>query len=324
MNNLADRIYMHAKIHALHGYLLSKDDYHEIVRTGKINASLPEISGKREISGSIQLKEVIFRHNIERFIRLIRLNAFYADFFKAFLLLFELSNIKYVLLRSYGRTQLFQQWNDVTPHNIIDAGIRTKEIGINELRELFGDTIFSEVMDFDEPPSYEELESKIDLLALKNLQRFSTRLFPADLKMYNSILIRKTVSLKILWDKRCEIRKESDFRQFNPLDIFDGTAVSRREIDTVEKEITRRIKAESDNTGSRDIVDDISQLELFLNRLFMSSVNKIFSKDFHSVCPVLSYAWSLYYQILNLFMIIDGFQLQVDPDAIMQHLVYGE
>ncbi len=324
MNNLVDRIYVHAKIHALHGYLLSRDDYQEIVRSGKIQPVFPGIPGTIEPTDIIQAKETIFRHHIEKFILLIGLNGFYGDFLKAFLLLFELSNIKHVLLKAFGKKQLFPQWNDVTPYNIIDAGSRKEEIEPGELRTLFAGTIFAGVMDFDKPPSYEELERTIDFLVLKNLMQFSTRLFPDDLKVFNDIMIRKAVTLKILWDKRCELHGERVFPQFNLMEIFDDGHVTQQEIDAVEKDITRHVNAENINAGAGGGAGDISRLELFLNRHFMKSVAKIFSKDFHSIRPVLSYAWSLYYQILNFFMILEGYNLKVNPDAILRHLVYGE
>ncbi len=320
MNNLVDRVYVHAKIHALHGYLLSRDDYQEIVRSGKLQAAFPEIPGKIEQANIIQAKEAIFRHHIEKFILLIGLNARYGDFLRAFLLLFELSNIKQVMLKAFGKIRLFPQWNDVSPYNIIAADSGKEEIGPGGLRALFAGTIFEGVMDFDETPSYEELESAIDFLTLKNLMRFSDRRFPADAKVFNDIMIRKALSLRILWERRCGLQEGWVFPQFNLMDMFDGHGVTRQEINAVEKDIGRHVDAE----GAMGGTGDISRLELSLNRLFMKSVNAIFSKDFHSIRPVVSYAWSLYYEIINLFMILEGFNLRVNPDVILQRLVWGE
>jgi hypothetical protein len=321
VNNLVDKTYVHAKINALHGYLLSKEDYHEIARSGKIQAAFPEILTEKETSDIIRTKEIIFRHQIETFILLIGLNDFYGDFFRAFLLLFELSNIKHVLLRAYGKTRLFPQWNDVTPYNLLDPGFKKKEISRDELRSVFAGTLFSEAMNFDEPPSYEVLESNIDFLVLKNLLRFSRKLFPADMKIYNDTLTRKIISMKFIWDRRSEKHHEKDFLQFNPEYILYDAGITEQEIEPIEKDISKKINAGYTAAGTPGAISDNSQLELLLLRLFMSYVNKLSSKDFHSICPVLSYGWSLYYQIVNLFMIIEGLHLRVSPEIIMQRLI---
>ena len=173
MNNLVDRVYVHAKIQALHGYLLSKEDYREIARSGKIDAAFPgDLSGIKP-ADLIRIKEGVFRRQAGTFILLMGLNDYYRELFRSFLLLFELNNIKYLLQRTYGRTPLVPQWYDVSPCNLIDVEARNTVTGIDELRSLLGGTVFSEAFEFEDPPSCEMLESKLEFLALKNQARYS-------------------------------------------------------------------------------------------------------------------------------------------------------
>ncbi|MBN1496331.1 MAG: V-type ATPase subunit [Spirochaetes bacterium] len=323
MNSLADKVYVHAKIHALHGVLLSEEDYQEIARSGKIHAAFPDILTERDASDVVRTKEIVFRNQIKKFIRFIELNEFYSDFFRAFLLLFELSNVKYLLLKAYGRAPLFPQWNDVSPYNILDNRFRETEISPDDLPALFAGTVFSEAMEFDEPPSYETIEARIDLLALQNLLRFSGRLFPADLKIFNDVLTRRIVSLKIAWDLRREAYAAPGFTQIDLIEALHGAGIASRDIEPITKEIKGKIIGERSAAGEHEGGTGPFRPELLVTRLFMSHVRKIFSKDFHSIRPVISYAWSLYYQILNLFMVIEGLHLGAGPDTIMRRLVCG-
>lgn len=319
MNNLVDRIYVHAKISALHGYLLSKDDYLQITRSGKIHVAFPDILTERDSSDIIHAKEIIFRKQIKTFILFIALNDYYKELFKAFLSLFEIINIKQILLKAYGRSELIPQWYDVAPYNILDASFRSRDVQLDDLPTLFAGTIFSEALSSDEFPSYEEVEKRIDFLALKNMLRFSPKLTPDDEMIFNDILMRKMVSMKIIWGSRSAQRHENDFPQFDPMDIFEGISEAGEKIQSIEKEIGKSIRSSSSDAGT----DDIPRLENFLHQLFLCHVKKIFSGNFHGICPVISYAWSAYYQIRNLFTIIEGFHFRVNPDIIMQHIITG-
>lgn len=325
MDGLVDRIYIHAKINALHGFLLSKDEYREIVRSGRIHAAFPDILTEKDASDMIRTKEILFRHHMEKFMVFIKLSGFYSDFFRAFLLLFELSNIKDLLLRAFGKTRLFPQWNDVSPYNIVDASLRKDGVSLAELRAALAGTVLSGAMAGEKPASYEELESRIDFLALKNLVGFSARLEPADRAVFNDIMMRKLVSVRIMWDRRKALHygSENDFPQFNPLDVFAGATVGAGDVDRVEKEIMGKIAGAFSGAGARERAADSREVELFLSRLFVSHVGRMFFRDFHSVCPVVAYAWMAYYQVLNLFAIVEGFHLGADPDSIERHIVAG-
>lgn len=322
MNNLVDRTYVHAKIHALHGSLLSKEDYREIVRSGKIDALAPGIAGGMGLAESIRAREIVFRRQIGTFILLIGLNDFYSDFFRSFLLLFELNNIKYLLLKEYARKPPVMQWYDVSPYNVIDIDAVKKDAGPDELRSRLEGTVFGDALELGERPSREMLETRLELVVLRNLARFSRRLYPADMRVYNDVMVRRAVSVKMVWEKRCAMHAPV-FPQLGLADIFEGAGVTAREIGAVEKEMAGRAAAYA-ATGPPGEGNDIPALELFLDRLFMSYVGKIFPGDFHSIRPVLSYAWLLYRQILNLFMIIEGFHFKADPGAIMGRLIIGE
>jgi len=325
VNGIADKTYIHAKIHALHASLLSADDYLEIARSGNFHAVFPGSPAGKDASDIVQTKEKIFRRQAGIFILLAGLNDFYGEFFRSFLLLFELNNIKSVLLRSYGKNPPPLQWNDVSPCNIIDESCIKRQIPLHELSALFAGTVFSGVMDFDSPPSYEALEREVDFVSLKNLLGLGRRLLPADRRIFNNVVLKKIISLKIVWAARSDAYygSESDFRQFDPVDVFGGSTVTSADIEAVEAEIRKSIKTGYQAPGAHVKKDDVPGMELFLDRLFVSHIKRIFSGDFHGICPVISYAWLLYYQIRNLFTVIEGRFLKVDPETIMRRVVTG-
>ena len=325
MSGLVDRLYIHAKVHALHGYLLDRKDYEKIVHAGNIHASFPGVISEKEASDIISTKEKIFRDQITPFIVLAGLNDRYRDFFRAFLMLFELGNIKQVVTKAYDRILPFSQWNDISPYHSVDVSVRKNDIPLHGLKTLFAGTVFAEAFNFEEPPSYEELESRIDLIAIKNLLRLSEKIQQSNLSTFNDIMITRVLCLKHLWDARIQANygKAGDFHGFDLMDVFNGTGITIKDINPVEDDMRKRIRSATKEPENRDRKPDVPALEQLLGHYFYAKIKKNFFSDFHSIGPVVSYAWLLYYQVRNLFTIIEGMHLGVSPEIIMQHVLTG-
>jgi len=325
VSGLVDRVYMHAKVNALHGYLLDREDYEKIVHTGNIHAAFPGVISEKEKSDIISTKEKFFRHQVKPFIVLAGLNDRYRDFFRAFLTLYELGNIKQIVAKAYEKIQPFTQWNDISPYHSVDASIRKKDIPLHDLKTMFAGTVFAGAFNFEEPPLYEEIESRIDLIAITNLLNLSEKIHQSNLRTFKDIMITRMLCLKRLWDARMQANygKEGDFHGFDPLDVFNGTGITIKDIKPVEEDMRKKIRSVIQEPGHRDQKPDLPDLEQLLDRYFYAKIRKTFFSDFHGIGPVVSYAWMLFYQVKNIFAIIEGIHLGVRPEIIMQHVLAG-
>ena len=98
--------------------------------------------------------------------------------------------------------------------------------------------------------------------------------------------------------------------------LFDGYAQSH--FRTLEEAQNRRLEQLHKEGGQEPSITDI---EHHLEKIFFVWVSSMFHRDFHSICCVLGYLWLLYYQIQNLFRIIDGRRFGFSADAILGKLI---
>ncbi len=321
MNNFADRIYLHAKIHALRQSLFANEDYRRIIRAGSIHAAFPETLTEKNATDLSRSKDAVFRWQIAVIISFIGITAHYRGLFRAFLLLFELDNIKLVASRSYGRCPLLARWNDVSPYGVMDNSCRDADISLEDLRNILMDTPLDGALEEGETPSYEVLESRLDRRAIENLAGYARKLRPRDRAIYNDLVLMKIASLKILWEYRLARYRdrEGGFDQFDPAEC-SGPA-GRSAVTAMENSVRAMIRRAYPSGAAAAGGLDPAGLELFLDRAFIARADRAFSRDFHSICPVISFAWLLYYQVRNLFRIIEGFHAELPPEAIYDGII---
>ena len=92
MNQNADKIYLHAKIHALRDQLLKRNDYIKIINAQKPHLAFPALISETDTEDFSKVKEKIFRDQIKKLLIFIESSDRYKDLFKSFLRFFETGN----------------------------------------------------------------------------------------------------------------------------------------------------------------------------------------------------------------------------------------
>ena len=320
MNPYADKNYLHAKIHALRSQLLRRNDYIEIINAQKPHLAFPTLISENDSGDLSKVKEIVFRRQIKKVLLFVEASDCYRALFEAFLRFFETGNVKLLLAKAFGRTVAIEQWNDISPYNTFEKGLLRRDISLDEVKTLLGNTYLNNVIADDFPYRYEELESRIDFCAAKYFFNFSKEILFNQRSIFQEVMVRKIVLLRIVWNFR--LRKSygwDDDRISSHLaslyDLIDEFNGKNELISSIERRINRELNQSLGDT--HEILDIENELE----RYFRSYIWKIFSRDFHSIYCVISYLWLLYYQIQNLFRIIEGFRFNVSPDIISKKII---
>ena len=320
MNPYADKNYLHAKIHALRSQLLRRNDYIEIINAQRPHLAFPTLISENNSEDLNKVKEIIFRHQIKKVLLFMESSDCYRALFEAFLRFFETGNVKLLLAKAFGRTVAIEQWNDISPYNAFEKGLLRRDISLDEVKTLLGNTYLNNVIADDFPTRYEELESRIDFCAAKYFFSFSKEILFNQRRIFQEVMLRKIVLLRIVWGFRLRENYGWDNDKisshlaslYNLIDEFNG---KNELIISIERQINRELNQSLGDT--HEILDIENELE----RHFRSYIWKIFSRDFHSIYCVISYLWLLYYQIQNLFRIIEGFRFNVSPDIISKKII---
>lgn len=313
MRNYADKVNLHARIHALRGRLLSPEDYALLIRAQQANSFMLTAESYR-----IDTKESIFREQIAPVIGLAEAYDRYAPLFLAYLRQFEVHNAWILPAKAAGR-QSENLWYDITPFAILEKDLLNRQLSPAEIRSLLSRTYLGE--NFQEASSYRQMGIQADICAAGNLYRFAQLLSGDDKSDFQNMMQRRIALLTVVWSYRLrrhyhlsEEKIRSYMQRFH--NLFDGYAQSH--FRTLEEAQNRRLEQLHKEGGQEPSITDIER-HLELN--FFAWVSSMFHRDFHSICCVLGYLWLLYYQIQNLFRIIDGRRFGFSADAILGKLI---
>jgi vacuolar-type H+-ATPase subunit C/Vma6 len=320
MNPYADKNYLHAKIHALRDQLLKRNDYIKIINAQKPHLAFPTLISETDAEDYSKVKEKIFRNQIKKLLLIIESSDHYKDLFKSFLGFFEAGNVKLLLAKAFGRTMVIEQWNNISPYNAFDKDLLQRDISLDEFKSLLGNTYLNNVIAGEFPSKYEELESRIDFYAVRYFFDFSKDILFLQRSIFQEVMLRKVVLLKIVWSFRLRQNYGWDDDKisghltslYDVIDEFNGKAEL---INKIERQMHNKFHQTSDQ------IPEVSDIENELERDFWSYIWKNFSRDFHSIYCVISYLWLLFYQIHNLFRIIEGLRFNVSPDIISKKII---
>lgn len=320
MNPYADKNYMHAKIHALRDQMLKRNDYIKIINAQKPHLAFPTLISEDDAEDHNKTKEIIFRNQIKKLLLFIEASDCYRVLFKAFLRFFETGNVKLLLAKAFGRTMVIEQWNDISPYNSFEKDLLQRDIPLDEFKSLLGNTYLNNAIADDFPTRYEELESRIDFYAVRYFFNFSKEILFPQRSIFQEVMLRKIVLLRIVWSFRLRQNYGWDDDKISShiaslydfIDEFNGKAEL---IIKIERQMNRELAQSSGG------IPEVSYIENKLERYFWSYIWKNFSRDFHSIYCVISYLWLLYYQIQNLFRIIEGLRFNVSPDIISKKII---
>ncbi len=313
MRNYADKVNLHARIHALKGRLLSPGDYASMIRAQQANSF--NLSAASDL---ITAKEVLFREQIAPVVGLAHAYGQYAPLFLAYLRQFEVHNAKVLLAKAAG-LESEELWYDISPFAILKKELLTKKLSLAEVRSLIAGTYLDD--DFKDTVSYRQMEIHADICSARNLYQSARRLYGETKNDFLNMIQRRIAVLSTIWSYRLRwhyhLSEEKTRFYINRFhDLFDGYAKSHFRI--IEEEQNRHLEQLLKEGDKEPFITDI---ERHLEKKYFTWVSSMFYRDFHSICCVLAYLWLLYYQIRNLFRIIDGWRFGFSADAILDKLI---
>ncbi|MGV8073543.1 MAG: V-type ATPase subunit [Syntrophobacteraceae bacterium] len=295
------------------GRLLSLRDYASMVREPAANSF--KISGAREV---IESKETLFREQIAPVIRLAEACYRYTPLFLAFLRQYEAQNAKILVAKAFGKQSL-EQWYDIRPFAILDKDLLGKKLSLDEIKTLLADTYLAD--DFKDISSYRRMEIGLDIGAAGNLYRASMALSPQAKKEFQEILLKRISVLTVIWSWRLRSYyhwSDEKIRLYMEKfhNLFGGHTWSQ--VGIMAEALNRHLEQLYKDAGKEHSIVDI---ERRLEQDYYTWISSMFHKDFHSLYCVVAYLWLLFYQIRNLFRIIDGRRFGFSSEAILNKII---
>jgi vacuolar-type H+-ATPase subunit C/Vma6 len=314
MRDYADRAYLYARIYALRSRLLSFQQYANLAQPQ--NEALYQAANTTD---PVAAEEIIFRKQIAPIIPLAEVSRTYAPLFLAFFHQFEALNAKLVLAKAFG-LQSLEQWYDIGPYAILEKRLLREEISLQNMRPLLEGTYLEDVL---ENAGYEDMERRVDLCAVKNLCSASdlfTREEKSDFQylMGGWIAVISTIfSLRL--KKTYQLADEKIRICLKEFRSAFGSTLGRQMKGMEEKlELDRHLEQWDKKVLQKPAVIDFEHL---LEQSHFNWISSMFHRDFYSICSVVAYLWLLFYQIRNLFRIIEGRRFGFPPERILARIV---
>lgn len=310
MRNYADDAYLHARIYAMRGRLLTLADYAAVVRERQSALLKP---------GDLAVeRENIFSQQIAPVLAVACALDQYVPLFGAFLRQFEIHNAKILLSMAWGR-KTESAWYDTGPFAVLNKELHGENMPLAELKNIIA-RAFPECA-FKDTDSFPRMVLNLDISAASALYHASASLSMAAQKEYREIMQRRITVLAVIWplrlksyyhlsDERIRSYMEEFARRFG-VDITSGVRV-------VEEELNGHLDRIRKSGAAEPSLPDIEQ---HLEQGYYAWIASVFHRDFHSVYCVLAYLWLLYYQIKNLFRVIDGRRFGMSDEAILNKMI---
>ncbi len=326
MKFYANRLFLHAKVHAIKENLFCRDDYVKLINSGSIRSIFHEIISDTIEKDYIRVKEVIFRHHIENLFVLIDATDFYHGFYKLFLAVFELNNIKLIISKAFGRDVLIQQWYDIHPYDSVSNKILSAEISKQDIPGIFQNSYIDSDLFTLPLPEYESLVFMIEMNLLQEILRISKKTNENDQNILYKIIAIKLIAIKKIWDLR--IQQPVNLHDNQRQDQFDFIQHFFSEFKTFKK-IFLKTEPEIDTEihqirQSHNNQADITAIEFGLSRYLYMYLQTVFNKNFSSINSILCYTWLISFQIQNINTIIEGFRFSITHETIQKKIVCEE
>lgn len=312
MRNYADENYLHARIYAMRSRLLTLPDY--VSLSGKQDEPLPD----KATGDMVAREEKIFQEQIAPLFPLAESTEMYTPLFIAFLRQFEAFNAKLLGAKAFGLMSL-EQWYDIGPYAILKRNLLQETMDLQHIRPLLTDTYLA--FAFEAADSFEQMESRVDLYAVKNFYAASASFQGPAKRDFQELMGRKiaitslTLSLRLKkiyqWgDEKIHLFLE----HFH--EAFGGQVLPQVLI--VEQVFSRYLEGRHSGSAEEPSVVDS---EHYLEQYYYNWISSQFHRDYHSVFCVVAYLWMLYYQIRNLFKIIEGRRFGFPAERILAGII---
>lgn len=313
MRNYADEPYLHARIHAMRSRLFSLRDYTLMIREQE---SIPgNIAGIQNLT---RAREMLFRQQIAPVITLALAYEKYTPFFIANLRQYETHNARILLARAAGH-QTLEQWYDIGPFAVLDKGLLEEKLSLDEIRAILTDRYQDKK--FKTIAGYRQLTVYLDICTADILYHSADLLSGSAAKEFREMMLKRIAVLTLIWSNRLKayyhFNDERIRRYMSGIHNLYGGKVWYR-VSLELEALDRHLEQIRKDTGQEPSVADI---EHHLEQHYYTWIASMFHRDFHAIYSVVCYLWLLFYQIRNLFRIIDGRRFGLSADAIINKMI---
>lgn len=314
MRDYADEAYLHARIYAMKSRLLSLKDYESLART-RDDTLYDNTAGTPD---PVSAEDDVFREQIAAILPLAESVRLYSPLFIAFFRQFEAINAKLVLAKAFGMQPL-EQWYDIGDYAILDRSLIKETKTPEDLQPVLKGTYLEDAL--EDLSSFEQTEIRVDLCAARNMYDVSDS-FPSGARRdFLEIMGRKIAVASVIMSLRLKKTYQWDDKRIRPYieklhGIFEGKTLSH--IKVVEKMLSWHLERQRAIGGHEP---DIAYMEHYLDQNYYNWVSAMFHRDFNSVYCVAAYMWLLYYQIRNLFRIMEGRRFGFPAERILTRIV---
>jgi vacuolar-type H+-ATPase subunit C/Vma6 len=314
MRDYADEAYLHARIYAMRSRLLVLKDYVSMARN-QGDAPFGQTAGSTD---PVEAEETVFSEQTAGIIQLAEASRIYTPLFLAFLRQFEALNAKLILAKAFG-FQPLEQWYDIGQHATLGRRLTNGTNIVQDIQPFLKGTYLEAVL--EDMSGYGEAEIRVDQCALKDLYAASD-LFNPQAKLdfqdlmgtriaITSILLSLRLKRTYQWDDgRIAIYLQGFHQAFG---VRMGPQMNILEM-TLERYL-EEVRA----TGGKG--PDLIDIEHYLDQYYYRWISSRFHRDFHSIWCVGAYLWLLFYQIRNLFRIMEGRRFGFSPERILSRIV---
>lgn len=313
MRNYADVPNLHTRIYAMKSRLFSLRDYALMIREPRF---LPGSISDNEDPTSA--KETVFRQQIAPIFNLAEAYRPYTPFFIANLRQYEAQNARILLARAAGH-QTIEQWYDIGPYATLDRKLLEENLSLEDVKSLLADIYQSR--DFKTIASYRQLAVHLDECIARSLYRSAELLVGPAADEFREMMQKRLAVMILIWSYRLSayhhLGKEKVRMYMDKFQkIYGGKAWHR--IGLEQEALDAFLEQKRKDTGREPAV---SEIEHYLEQGYYAWIAHVFHRDFHSICCVVAYLWLLYYQIRNLFRIVDGRRFGLPSDAILGRMI---
>lgn len=314
MRDYSDEANLHARVYALRSRLFSLKDYIPLARSQNGTAY-----GQTEnVPDPVQAGETIFREQIAVIMPLAEASEIYSPLFLAFFRQFEALNVKLVLAKAFG-LQSLGHWHDIGPYAILERKVLQEATSLNDIRTLLERSYLEDV--FEDSESYEKMEVRVDLCAARTLHAASAPFRREAKRDFQALMGRRmAVTFTILSLRLKKTYNWDDGEIMSFMERLYGTpgGKARSQMTVVEGVLDRHLD-HMRASGAQEL--SITDVEYYLEQYFYNWISSMFHRDFHSIYCVAAYLWLLYYQIRNLFKIIEGRRFGFSQERILARII---
>jgi vacuolar-type H+-ATPase subunit C/Vma6 len=326
MRGFADTAYVHAKACGLRSRLLSRSDYQTLLSGFALDRFFPGLPSSPGPADCTAIKEELFRRSIRGVLVLAEALEAYRGLFMAFLRLFEARNVKWLLARSLGAAQTDGQWYEIGPYGVFCRGDLDTLQDWETLQRRLRKTYLWRLCAGAGQPRFETLEGMLDLQCLGSFLSAAQRLNAPDLLIVQECILMRCTLLKVLWAWRLE-----RYYGWERAQARDHVGTAIREQGRIDENLRRgrprlfelrlRGACETEAYPAEQAGRGEPLFEQHAESMFYGYVRSLARGDFHAIACVVGYLWLLYFEIRNLFLLLDGIRFGLPAETLNTMLI---